>query len=89
MHGPFSDVAFLLLGCALAGAIAVRLRQPVLIAYIVVGIAVGFLIVQDLAVVLAMMTMSALRGAGTGASFVEITGPWRCGSQRRASRWSS
>lgn len=32
-------------------------------------IAVGFLIVQDIAVVLAMMTMSALRGAGDGAGW--------------------
>ena len=31
-------------------------------------IAVGFLIVQDIAVVLAMMAMSAMRGAGDGAS---------------------
>jgi len=38
---PFSDVALLLLICALAGAMFVRLRQPLLIAYIVVGIAVG------------------------------------------------
>ncbi len=36
-------------------------------------IAVGFLIVQDLAVVLAMMTMSALRGAGD-AGWVEVSG---------------
>ncbi len=41
MHGPFSEFALLLLICALAGAVFVRLRQPVLIAYIVVGIAVG------------------------------------------------
>jgi Kef-type K+ transport system membrane component KefB len=41
MHGPFSEFALLLLLCALAGAAFVRLRQPVLIAYIVVGIAVG------------------------------------------------
>ncbi|MDZ7857728.1 cation:proton antiporter family protein [Sphaerotilus sp.] len=41
MHGSFSEFAFLLLLCALAGAVFVRLRQPVLIAYIVVGIAVG------------------------------------------------
>ena len=36
-------------------------------------IAVGFLIVQDLAVVLAMMTMSALRGAGD-AGWAEVSG---------------
>lgn len=41
MHGPFTEFALLLLICALAGAVFVRLRQPVLIAYIVVGIAVG------------------------------------------------
>ena len=41
MHGPFVEFALLLLICALAGAVFVRLRQPVLIAYIVVGIAVG------------------------------------------------
>jgi Kef-type K+ transport system membrane component KefB len=41
MHGPFAEFALLLIICALAGAVFVRLRQPVLIAYIVVGIAVG------------------------------------------------
>ena len=41
MHGSFGEFAALLLICALAGAVMVRLRQPVLIAYIVVGIAVG------------------------------------------------
>ncbi|MGE0350538.1 cation:proton antiporter [Hydrogenophaga sp.] len=41
MPGPFTEFAVLLLICALAGAVFVRLRQPVLIAYIVVGIAVG------------------------------------------------
>ena len=41
MHTPFAEFALLLLISALAGAIFVRLRQPVLIAYIVVGIAVG------------------------------------------------
>jgi Kef-type K+ transport system membrane component KefB len=40
-HGSFGEMALLLLVCALAGAVFVRLRQPVLIAYIVVGIAVG------------------------------------------------
>ncbi len=39
--GPFAELALLLLLSALGGAIAVRLRQPVLIAYIVVGILVG------------------------------------------------
>jgi Kef-type K+ transport system membrane component KefB len=38
MHDAFSEFALLLLISASAGAIAVRLRQPVLIAYIVVGI---------------------------------------------------
>jgi Kef-type K+ transport system membrane component KefB len=41
MQGPFAEFALLLIICALAGAVFVRLRQPVLIAYIVVGIAVG------------------------------------------------
>ena len=40
-HGPYAEFALLLLISAVAGAIAVRLRQPVLIAYIVVGILVG------------------------------------------------
>jgi Kef-type K+ transport system membrane component KefB len=40
-HAPFPEIALLLLVCALAGAVFVRLRQPVLIAYIVVGIALG------------------------------------------------
>ena len=35
MHGPFAEFALLLIICALAGAVFVRLRQPVLIAYIV------------------------------------------------------
>jgi Kef-type K+ transport system membrane component KefB len=41
VQAPFGEFALLLVISALAGAIAVRLRQPVLIAYIVVGIAVG------------------------------------------------
>jgi len=41
MTDPFAEVALLLLISALAGALFVRLGQPVLIAYIVVGIAVG------------------------------------------------
>nr|MBS0022275.1 cation:proton antiporter [Gammaproteobacteria bacterium] len=41
MYEPFSELALLLMIAALAGALAVRLRQPVLIAYIVVGILVG------------------------------------------------
>ncbi|HRP24863.1 MAG TPA: cation:proton antiporter [Thauera sp.] len=40
-HGPYAEFALLLIISAVAGAIAVRLRQPVLIAYIVVGILVG------------------------------------------------
>ncbi|WP_232756615.1 cation:proton antiporter [Thauera phenolivorans] len=40
-HGPYAEFALLLLISAVAGAVAVRLRQPVLIAYIVVGIVVG------------------------------------------------
>jgi len=38
-------------------------------------IAVGFLIVQDIAVVLAMMAMSALRTAGSGSGFWEVVPP--------------
>jgi Kef-type K+ transport system membrane component KefB len=41
MTGPFAEIALLLLICALIGAVFVRLRQPVLIAYIVVGVVVG------------------------------------------------
>lgn len=41
LQNPFSEFALLLLICAFVGALFVRLRQPVLIAYIVVGIAVG------------------------------------------------
>lgn len=38
---PYAEFALLLLISAIAGGIAVRLRQPVLVAYIVVGILVG------------------------------------------------
>jgi Kef-type K+ transport system membrane component KefB len=41
MHEVFSEFAILLLISAAAGAIALRLRQPVLIAYIAVGIIAG------------------------------------------------
>ncbi|MBP6384280.1 cation:proton antiporter [Aeromonas salmonicida] len=41
MHQMFADFALLLLLSALAGGVALWLRQPVLIAYIVVGIVVG------------------------------------------------
>jgi Kef-type K+ transport system membrane component KefB len=41
MSGAFAEIALLLLIAAAVGALFVRLRQPVLIAYIVVGIAVG------------------------------------------------
>lgn len=41
MHQIFADFALLLLLSALAGGVAIWLRQPVLIAYIVVGIVVG------------------------------------------------
>ena len=41
MVEPFAELALLLLIAAAVGALAVRLRQPVLIAYIIVGIAVG------------------------------------------------
>ncbi|MFP4601710.1 MAG: cation:proton antiporter [Halochromatium sp.] len=38
---PFTELALLLVLAATAGALAVRLRQPLLIAYIIIGIAVG------------------------------------------------
>jgi Kef-type K+ transport system membrane component KefB len=42
MHeAPFSEFALLLMAAAFAGALFVRLKQPVLIAYIVIGIALG------------------------------------------------
>jgi Kef-type K+ transport system membrane component KefB len=41
LHAPFAEFALLLLVSALAGALFVRLRQPVLVAYVVVGIALG------------------------------------------------
>jgi Kef-type K+ transport system membrane component KefB len=41
MHQVFTEFALILLVSAVAGAIGLRLRQPVIIAYIVVGIVVG------------------------------------------------
>ena len=41
MHESFAELAVLLVIAAFAGAVAVRLRQPVLIAYIIVGVLVG------------------------------------------------
>jgi len=41
MHEVFAEFALILLVSAVAGAIGLRLRQPVIIAYIVVGILVG------------------------------------------------
>jgi Kef-type K+ transport system membrane component KefB len=41
MGGAFAEIALLLLACALAGAVFVRLKQPALVAYIVVGIVAG------------------------------------------------
>ena len=41
MYEPFAELALLLLIAAAMGALAVRLRQPVLIAYIIAGVAVG------------------------------------------------
>ena len=41
MHATYSELALLLLISAGAGALAIRLRQPVLIAYIAVGIVAG------------------------------------------------
>ncbi len=41
MHGVFTEFALLLLMSAAAGAVSLWLRQPVLIAYIVIGIVAG------------------------------------------------
>ena len=41
MHEVFSEFALLLLISAAAGAVSMWLRQPVLIAYIIVGIVAG------------------------------------------------
>lgn len=41
MHEPFAELAFLLVVASVVGVIAVHLRQPVLIAYILLGIIVG------------------------------------------------
>lgn len=41
MHGVFGEFAVLLLIAAAAGAVSLRLRQPVLIAYIVIGSVAG------------------------------------------------
>lgn len=41
MHGVFAEFALLLLMAAAAGAVSLWLRQPVLIAYIVIGIVAG------------------------------------------------
>jgi Kef-type K+ transport system membrane component KefB len=41
MHSVFAEFALLLLMSAAAGAFALLLRQPVLIAYIVIGIVAG------------------------------------------------
>lgn len=41
MHSVFTEFSMLLLMAAAAGVVAIRLRQPVLIAYIVIGIVAG------------------------------------------------
>lgn len=41
MHSVFSELALLLLIAAAAGTISLWLRQPLLIAYIVIGLVVG------------------------------------------------
>lgn len=41
MHQVFTEIALILIVSTIAGAIGLRLRQPVIIAYIVVGILVG------------------------------------------------
>ncbi len=39
--GPFAELGVLLLACALLGAVCVALKQPVLITYLVAGLALG------------------------------------------------
>ena len=65
MQEHFSELALLLIAAAAAGAIALRLRQPVLIAYIVVGIVVGpavfgFVTAHDQIDLLAQMGIAVL-----------------------------
>jgi Kef-type K+ transport system membrane component KefB len=65
MDGIFAEFAILLIAAALAGAAAVRLHQPVLIAYIVVGILAGpagFALIssQDQVALLAQMGVAVL-----------------------------
>lgn len=65
MHAIFSEFALLLLISAAAGALAMRLNQPVLIAYIVVGIvagpaALGLVSAQDQIDLLAQVGVSVL-----------------------------
>jgi Kef-type K+ transport system membrane component KefB len=65
MHVVFTEFALLLLISATAGAIAVRLRQPALIAYIVVGLlagpaALGLVSAQDQVDLLAQVGVAVL-----------------------------
>ncbi len=76
MHGVFGEFALLLLMSAAAGAVSLWLRQPVLIAYIAMGIVAGPAVLgvvtahdqidllAQVGVAVAMMVMSALRGDG-------------------------
>lgn len=41
LHSLFEEIALLLLAAVIAGVLAVRLRQPLIIAFIIVGIVVG------------------------------------------------
>ncbi|MBZ0069545.1 MAG: hypothetical protein K8F26_12120 [Thiobacillus sp.] len=54
MDSIYQKFALLLAVSAFVGTLAVRLRQPLWVSYIIVGI------VQDLAAVIAMMVMSGL-----------------------------
>ena len=59
-HGPYAEFALLLIS-AVAGAVAVRLRQPVLIAYIVVGPALlGIVNAQEEVALLAEIGVTVL-----------------------------
>ncbi|TCP12481.1 transporter (CPA2 family) [Crenobacter luteus] len=64
-HGAFAELSLLLIVAAAAGAVAVRLRQPVLIAYIAIGIlagpaGLGLVAAQDQVDLLARMGVAVL-----------------------------
>jgi Sodium/calcium exchanger protein len=78
LRGLFTEFALLLLICTLAGAVFVRLRQPVLIAYIVVGVAVGLKLdlhhIRHIGPVVLATGLGQLGNAGAAAA---VAGP--CG----------